>query len=185
MGSTINQPNCEAPIALPGVDSTGLFHEMDQILYHYLHQTVPANQDFRAFTEFCLHEFYGGRSRFNLGGVCLHPGGIPKLAFPYNYKAPQFTQDFSDTLQGLNGPFALELFCRSKCWCPGESEEEREDAKNLLRLAEKRLMSVIPKGQSSMVSKKRRQRSEPEGLRRSSRKKSTCTLICFLITRIA
>jgi hypothetical protein len=99
--------------------------------------------------------------------------GIPKLAFPHDFRAPQFTPDFADTLEYLAGPRVLELFCRTRCRCLGEPKDEMERAEELLRVAEKRLVSISGKGQPSTVSKKRPQGSESEGRGQSSGKKRT------------
>lgn len=117
---------------------------MSHVLYMFIHQTLLIDQHFQNPTEVCLHELYGGRKGLNLGGICLHPNGLPELTFPKNFRAPEFTNDYYGTLAGLVGEQIIQLFCRSQCGCSGELdlETKKKDAKQKLMDSENSLDSI-------------------------------------------
>ena len=103
---------------------------MEQPLYHVLFNLIPTLAPFKNASMLCLHEYFGGRQKINMGGVCLlGTDGKRQLQFPYNYKAPQFTKDYygRPNLAILAALPALETFCRAKCWCDLDTEQEERD----------------------------------------------------------
>jgi hypothetical protein len=99
-------------------------------MYHILFRMFPGRSPLESAEQLCSHEYYGGRQKMNIGGVCLlEIDGRRHLDFPYNYKAPQFTREFygMPSLSIIAILPLLETFCRAKCNCGQVIEQEEKD----------------------------------------------------------
>ena len=105
-------------------DSLDLANEMPYVIFEWIQRH---RSDQYTTSELCLHSFYKGRDKGNLGGVCLNPANSPPvLTFHEFLKAPQFTEDFYDRdILPTLALQMLELFCLGNCWCAGEDEEQK------------------------------------------------------------
>lgn len=94
-------------------------------VWQLIERHVPeADRDSLDAQVICAHEMHGGRSKGNLGAICMDS----TLAISDVRKAPQYTEDYyhRPNLQVHLSVSLLELFRYAACFCEAEREEMRE-----------------------------------------------------------
>ena len=146
----VGSPKNRATCTLSQSHGYGLGPELLQALA----LNLPEGTNFDDPTALCLHELYGGKKNLNFGGVCLHSHNIftsakpireIKLAFPYLYRSPEYSGIMPTGKPNVAGAHSaalafVEAYCRTRCQCDDQQEEDIEMAKTELVSAASQMM---------------------------------------------